>query len=79
MSCTDCNKVKEMLHTVIDGEVNSDDLKSFNEHLDKCIGCKDHYHEEKILLQEIKNKIDSKCCPKNVLDSIRDKIKLLSK
>ena len=74
MSKYDCKKVKEMLTDVLDGELAPDELKAFDEHLEKCSKCTECYESEKALLESIKEKLDSKCCPESVLKKIKAKI-----
>lgn len=78
MPCNDCEKAADMLHIVLDNEVSSEDLREFETHLSRCSKCKDAYEAEKNLLGTIKRKIDSKCCPEDLLSSIKEKIKNLS-
>jgi anti-sigma factor (TIGR02949 family) len=74
MSCKECEKVADMMHAVLDGEATCNEMKEFEMHLDNCINCSSHYHEEKELFKEIKAKMKHKCCPEQVLNSIMDKI-----
>lgn len=79
MSCNECKKVADMMHAVLDGEATCDEMKEFEQHLDMCIKCSGHYQEEKKLFQEIKAKLQQKCCPEKLLDSIRQKIQQIVK
>ena len=79
MPCNDCEKAANMLQVVIDGEASKEDLTEFEMHLSKCSNCANAYETEKKLLQAIKNKISSKCCPQMLLNSVREKIQQLSK
>lgn len=74
MSCKECDKVATMMHAVLDGEASCEEMKEFEQHLDKCLKCSDHYHEEKELFKEIKSKMQHKCCPEKVLNSVLEKI-----
>jgi len=78
MPCNDCEKAVEMLHVVLDKEVSKEELQEFELHLSNCTKCTDKYEAEKNLLNTIKSKIDSKCCPEDLLSSVKEKIKKLS-
>ena len=79
MSCSDCKKVGDMIHAVMDDEVTCEELKAFNEHLENCTNCSSHVEKERVLFDQIKAKMQSKCCPQNVLNSVMDKIQQLIK
>jgi anti-sigma factor (TIGR02949 family) len=74
MSCNDCQKVANMMHAILDGEASKQEMTDFEMHLDKCMKCQDHYESEKNLFKEIKAKLEQKCCPEAVLNSIKFKI-----
>lgn len=63
-----------MLNDVLDGEMSSSELSAFNQHLEKCSKCTDCYNSEKVLLDAIKDKLSSHCCPEDVLKKIKQKI-----
>lgn len=75
----DCQKVGDMLHAVLDGEVSCDELEFFNQHLDNCSNCNGHVDKEKQLFKEIKTKLESRSCPQGLLDKVLSKIDELSK
>ena len=60
MSCSECEKVANMMHAVLDGEASCDEMKEFEYHLDNCIKCESHFHKEKELFKEIKAKLKHK-------------------
>ena len=79
MACNDCEKAAEMLPLVLDEEVSKEELHEFELHLSNCTKCTDKYEAEKNLLNTIKSKISSnKCCPEDLLSSVKEKIKKLS-
>lgn len=74
-SCGNCEKVHDLLHVIIDDEANAEEEKFFKEHIDECSPCLEKYNVEKSLIEKIKSKINHKCCPKSLVDSIRESIK----
>ena len=70
----DCSKFNALIHSVIDGEVTTEDLKFFEKHRDDCIHCLEHYGAEKEFVDEIRAKLARHTCPDALLTSIKDKI-----
>ncbi len=77
MACKECDKIASMIHAILDGEATCDEMKEFEQHLDNCIHCSSYYHEEKELFTEIKAKMELKCCPDKLLNSVKEKIQQL--
>lgn len=71
----DCSKVVKIINTIIDGEATTEEEQFFEEHIEKCTPCLDHYNIEKSILEKVKEKITRKSCPENTIQSIREKIK----
>lgn len=63
-----------MLNDVLDGEISSEELKAFNEHLEKCSKCTDCYDSEKVLLEAIREKLKVNNIPEDLLSKIKEKI-----
>jgi hypothetical protein len=59
----------------MDDEASADDKMFFKAHVDHCQPCLDKLNVETTLIESVKTKLKSKCCPESVKDSIRNKIK----
>lgn len=76
-SCGNCEKVHEILHVIIDDEATQDEENFFKDHVDDCSPCLEKYNIEKSLIDKIKSKLSHKCCPENIVKSIKENIKSL--
>lgn len=74
-ACADCAKVHSLLNVIIDDEATKDEETFFRDHIDECTPCLERYNVERSLIDKIKSKIDHKCCPLQVIQSIKEKIK----
>lgn len=74
-ACSDCAKIHGLLNVIIDDEASKEEEEFFRKHIDKCTPCLERYDVERSLIEKIKSKIDHKCCPKQVIESIKNKIK----
>lgn len=71
----DCKKLMDDLHLYIDGEELSEQKRrEFKKHIDQCAPCFEKYDVEKSLLEAIRTKMDKKCCPDKVVNTIKEKI-----
>jgi mycothiol system anti-sigma-R factor len=74
---TDCSKFNQLIHSMIDGEMNPSDKEFFEKHADDCVHCLEHYGAEKDFIAEIRAKLARRCCPDALLQSIKNKISQL--
>lgn len=75
--CVDpnCEKVADILYSVIDDEASADEKAFFKDHVDHCTPCLDKLNVEKELLDSVKTKLKSKGCPSSVKESLIRRIK----
>ena len=74
---TDCSKFNQLVHSMIDGEMDQSDKDFFNKHADDCVHCLEHYGAAKEFISEIRAKLARRCCPETLLESIKNKINQL--
>jgi len=74
----ECSACIEIIHLVVDCEACEEQMIFFKESISKCKSCMEYLENHTSILSEIKTKIDKKCCPKTLTDSILFSIKELS-
>ena len=70
----DCSKFLETIQLILDDEATNEEVCFFKGHLDGCNGCFEHYNIEKSVIDEIRTKIERRCCPETLKTAILDKI-----
>lgn len=70
-----CKKALELLQPILDGVSSKEDEAFFKTHIDKCGPCWEHYNIDKSVVDAVKTKIERKCCPSKLMNSIKDSIK----
>ena len=72
-SC-DCGQFMGLMQLILDDEASPEQICFFKEHMSDCKGCWDYYNIEKSVIDEIRNKLERKCCPESLKSSILGKI-----
>ena len=75
LTCSNCVRVHELLNVIIDDEASKEEEQFFKGHIDECAPCLEKYNVERSLIDKIKSKLSHKCCPENVVNSIKEQIK----
>jgi anti-sigma factor (TIGR02949 family) len=70
-----CKQCNECLHPVIDGEATQEEIEYLNEHIAKCKPCYDHYNIDKLVKEVVKQRLEKKEAPQDLINQIKDKIK----
>ena len=70
----DCGQFVELMQLILDDEASDEQLKFFHDHMDDCRGCLSHYEGEKNMIDQIRLKLERKCCPDSLKSAILDKI-----
>ncbi|MCZ6693114.1 MAG: anti-sigma factor [Bacteroidetes bacterium] len=71
---SDCDRCLEVLQLIIDGEADQEQQLYFSKHIKNCVSCLDHYHLDQEIKNLIKQKIEIKSVPSDLIESIRNKI-----
>ena len=71
-TCCECVKSLQM---VVDGEATREQEEYFMNHLDECLPCYNFYEVEKSVKEMLQSKIEKKCCPPQLAENIREKLK----
>ena len=70
-----CGECVKSLQLVVDGEATKEQEDYLMNHLHDCLPCYNYYEVEKSVKKLIQSKIEKKCCPDSVIESIREKLK----
>ena len=71
---SDCDRCLEVLQLILDGEADQEQQLYFSQHIKNCVPCLDHYHLDQEIKNLIKQKIEKKSVPSDLIESIRNKI-----
>lgn len=71
---SDCRKLVDILELIIDKEATPEQEKFFNQHIEGCAPCLDHYEIDEAMHKLIREKLDKKECKSSLLDSIKSEI-----
>lgn len=71
----DCSKFVDLMQLILDDEATNEQICFFKEHMDDCRGCLDYYEDEKNLIDQVRAKLERKCCPESLKSTILGKIK----
>ncbi|QCR23484.1 anti-sigma factor [Pontibacter sp. SGAir0037] len=71
---TDCDKVIELLNTVIDGEATADEQLFFNSHIDNCVSCFESHQKQQLLKSLVSGHLKRVLVPEALVLSIKAKI-----
>ena len=73
-----CNEAYELFDAIMDCEATESDKKHFYTHLDKCMGCFDHYELDRIFKEFLKKQDNKVCCPTELLEKLKNQINNIS-
>jgi len=71
---TCCNGCKDVLHLVIDGEANDEEVKYLHEHIEECAPCFNHYKIDKSVKEVLKHKMEHRPVPSDLIKNIRQQL-----
>lgn len=74
---SECEKFLGLVQLFLDDEASSSQASYINDHIDKCAPCLKHLSVEKELRELIKQKIERKEVPQELIQAIETKIKAL--
>lgn len=72
---SECREFIEVVQLILDDEASEKQVNFFKEHIDNCTHCLEHYNLEKSVADAIKSKLKAKCCPDDLIRSIKQKIR----
>lgn len=72
---SDCRKFLDVVQLILDDEASEEQIKFFRKHVDACKHCLETYNMEKSVAEAIKSKLQSRCCPDKLVQSIKQKIR----
>lgn len=72
--CSEAGKCIQILHLMLDNEASADEENYLRDHLDSCLPCLKNYKVETEIRHLLRTKLEKKHVPKDLLDSIKDKI-----
>ncbi len=72
---SDCEKFLGLVQLLIDDEANSSQKSYINDHIDECAPCLKHLEVEKEFRELVKQKIERKEVPQELIQAIETKIK----
>lgn len=73
--CPDREDCLKALQLYIDGEADMELEGKLKLKLEKCMCCIENYNLDRSIKEAIKTKLETKCCPEELANSIRIKIK----
>ena len=73
----DCGQFLSVMQLILDDEASEEQLCFFKEHMLDCHGCLEYYNVEKSVIDEIRTKLERKCCPESLKKSILGKIQAI--
>ncbi len=68
---TDCLK---MIQLIVDGEATEQQLDKLRANLESCKPCIEMYHLEKEVKELLAKRIEKRCCPEQLVATIKSKI-----
>lgn len=74
---TECKNRQQCLHNlrlILDGQATAEQVAHFNQNIEHCLPCIENYNLELTIRQVLCDKIEKKCVPSSVIDSIKEKI-----
>ncbi len=72
--CPEVEKCLELIHLVLDSEASSEQENYLTEHLEMCIQCLENYNIEKEIRTALRNRLENKKVPLDLINTIKDKI-----
>jgi len=73
-----CEQAKQLMHAFVDDEINHQEIKKLNDHLDSCESCTVEFEEIKYMVQ-LMGEIDLKELPLGFEEELHEKLVLASK
>lgn len=73
--CAEHEKCMELLELVLDGEAQDGEKEYYLRHVEKCMPCYRAYNLESAIRNVLKNNLDKKEVPSDLINCIKSKIK----
>jgi len=70
-----CQRCLELLELITDGEASPEEERQFRKHIDDCLPCLETYNLEKSIKEMLRNKLEKKQVPEDLILSIKEKIR----
>lgn len=70
----DCQRLVNILEAVVDGQASKEDETFFNEHIEDCAPCLEHYELDQSLVELVRQSLERKKCTANLLGCIKEEI-----
>ena len=70
-----CPRCIELLELITDGEASPEEEKQFSKHINDCLPCFETYNLEKSIKDMLRNKLEKKQVPEDLILSIKEKIR----
>lgn len=67
----DQEKCVEMLQLIVDEQASQEQIAFFKEHVAICKSCLDNYTLDNAIKKALQTKLESKCCPDEVVNRIK--------
>jgi anti-sigma factor (TIGR02949 family) len=68
----------ETLYTILDGEATEEETLQIVGHIEKCLPCYQQYDLEVSIRELLKNRLEKKTPPQDLIDAIRAKIAMIA-
>jgi len=77
ISCQRIADCMKMAHLILDGQASDEQINQLKLNMGSCLPCEKGYELEKCIKETIQLRLEKKCIPSNLIDCIKQKIKLL--
>lgn len=71
---TECEKVVNLLDSIIDGEASSDEQTFFKTHIEECVSCFESHQKQKLMKSIISGHLKRVLVPASLASSIKARI-----
>ncbi|MEQ9424461.1 MAG: anti-sigma factor [Cyclobacteriaceae bacterium] len=72
--CPESEKCLEIIRLVLDDEASNTQMDYLKDHIEMCMQCLDNFNVEKEIKQALREKLERKAVPQDLIDSIKTKI-----
>ncbi len=72
--CENHENCMKMIQAVLDGSATPEEMHHFKENMSVCLPCIEGYELETAIKDALKQKVEKKCCPQDLVSQIKSKI-----